>query len=328
MLKFSQFAASAIVATFASVAVAADEIKWPTQPITLIAPSSPGSPMDSLARAIEPALARQLGVSVVIENKPGASGKIGMQALLRANPDGHTFSVATQTHLTALPVFDPNVGFKVPDDFGLLSLAIRTPSATSVHTQVPVRSMQEFVDYARANPGKLNYGSFGVRSSGHLAAERLWNLLGIHLNHVPYKSESEGLHGLASGQIDVMNSSGAVRPHQETGKVVTLGTSGPERWDIFPNIPTMQESGVSELKNYVYLPWLGFATSSRVPAEIQKKLSDAIREALRSPEAQRLLNQQLGYIIVASSPEEMAAAVQEDLQVYRELKASGRIPEE
>lgn len=326
MLKLSQLAVGALVATFA-MAAGAESAKWPVQAITLVAPSSPGSPIDSLARAVEPSLSRQLGVPVVVENKPGASGKIGMQALLRAAPDGHTIAVATQTHLTALPVFDPNVGYRVPEDFGLLTLAIRTPSATSVNPKIPVRSMREFVDYARANPGKLNYGSFGVRSSGHLSAERLWSLLGIELNHVPYKSESEALHGLAGGQVDVMNSSGAVKPHAESGKVVTLGTSGTERWDIFPQVPTMRESAVPELANYDYQPWLGFATSAGVPADVQKKLSDALREALRSQEAQRMLGQ-LGYSIAALSPEEMSAAIQEDLQVYRELKASGRIPEE
>lgn len=317
-------ARGALMASLCVASYASAQTHWPSKPITIIAPSAPASPIDTLARAVSGGLARELNTSVVVDNKPGASGKLGIVALLNAPRDGHTIAVTTLTHLASVPVFNPKPGYRVPEDFALLTLAVQTPAVLVVHPSVPARTLAEFVRYAKANPGKLNYASFGERSSSHLASEDLWDKMGVSVAHVPFKSEAEGINALISGQVQVMSTSGAAAPQIEAGRLVGLATSGAARWDVLPKLPTFMESGLPEFKDYVYTPWLGFSAAAGTPPDVTAKLSAALRAVLRQPEAQRMLGN-IGYTVVALSPEDMAAAVTRDQAVYRRLLKANRV---
>lgn len=297
---------------------------WPTRPITIIAPNAAGGPADTLARAITTSMGKALGTSVVVDNKPGASGKIGMLALLRAPRDGHTIAVTSVTAMSALPVFDPNVGYRSPGDFAPLSIAVRTPTVWCVNPALGINDLRQLVDYARAHPDKLNYASFGTNSSSHLAQEDFFRQLNIRLTHVPFKGEAEGMNALLSGQIQVQMLSGAAKPQIEAGRLKALATTTAKRWDLLPQIRTARESGLPELMNYAYEPWIGFAAANGVPQPILERLEKSVRAALQSPEAASSLKP-LGYRIIASGAKEMRDAIEEDTAAYRVLLRSGRV---
>lgn len=307
--------------------LAGAQLAWPNRSITLIAPNAPGGPADTLARAVANGMTKILNVPVVVENKPGASGKIGMQALLRAPRDGYTLAVTAETALSALPVFDKNVGYRSPADFEPLSLAVRTPTVWCVHPSMPVKSLRELVAYAKANPGKLNYASFGNNSATHLASENFFRIMDIKLTHIPYKSETEALNGLISGQVQVMMLSGASKPHITAKKIRGLATTSSRRWDFLPDIVTARETGIPELSNYSYEPWLGFSAAAGIPKEIRDRLSSVLRQSMDSPEVKKMLSG-FGYQIIASSSVEMEEAIQQDLNSYRVLAQSGRVTPE
>lgn len=299
---------------------------WPSKPISLISPNSPGGPADTLARSVINSMSRELGVSVVVDNKPGAAGKIGMLAAMNAPRDGHTIAVTSITALCSLPVFSLNAGYDPLKDFDPLTLAVRTPSVLMVHPSVPVRNMSELVAYAKARPRELNYASFGEKSSSHLAFENLLRLLDLEMTHVPFRSESDGRTALLSGQVQLMSTSAASKPFIDSGRLIALGQSSAGRWSVMPNVPALRESGVAALASYEYEPWLGFSVAAGVPLVVRERLSMALRNALRSPEANQL--QTLGYRVVASTPAEMRKAVDADIVGYKVLARSGRVKPE
>lgn len=301
--------------------------KWPTRPITIVAPNSPGGPADLIARAVTTSLSKELGVSVVVENKAGASGKIGMLAALNAPRDGHTVVLTSITALCALPVFNSQTGYDPIKDFDPLTLAVRTPSVLLVHPSVPVRNMKEMVAYVKARPKQLNYASFGEKSSSHLAFENLLRLLDLEMTHVPYRSESDGRKALAAGEVQFMSTSAASKPLVDAGRLIALGQSSAGTWNAMPDVPPLRESGLSALVDYVYEPWLGFSVASGVPSNVRERLSTALRNALRGSEAAQQLQAQ-GYRIVATSADEMRQAVLSDTAGYKALAASGRVKPE
>lgn len=297
---------------------------WPSRAITLIAPNAPGGPADTLARVVTTSLSQQLGTSVVVDNKPGAAGKIGIQAMFRAPRDGHVVAVTSVTALSALPVFDPQVGYRSPEDFEPLVLAVRTPAVWCVHPSLGVKNLAQLVALAKSKPGVLNYASFGTNSSSHLAQEDFFRRVDIRLTHVPYKGESEGMTALLSNQVQVMMISGAAKPHVEAGKLTALATTSADTWEAFPKLVTASRSGVLQLATYSYEPWLGFSAAAGTPAETVTRLQNALRVALRTPEAQATLGK-LGYRVVAGSAQDMRNAIEQDMTLYRVLLRSGRV---
>lgn len=297
---------------------------WPSRAITLIAPNAPGGPADTLARVVTTSLSQQLGTSVVVDNKPGAAGKIGIQAMFRAPRDGHVVAVTSVTALSALPVFDPQVGYRSPEDFEPLVLAVRTPAVWCVHPSLGVKNLAQLVALAKSKPSVLNYASFGTNSSSHLAQEDFFRRVDIRLTHVPYKGESEGMTALLSNQVQVMMISGAAKPHVEAGKLTALATTSADTWEAFPKLVTASRSGVLQLATYSYEPWLGFSAAAGTPAETVTRLQNALRVALRTPEAQATLGK-LGYRVVAGSAQDMRNAIEQDMTLYRVLLRSGRV---
>lgn len=302
----------------------AAQVAWPARNISIIAPNAPGGPADTLARVVTQAMGKELGTSVIVDNKPGAAGKIGIQTMLRAPRDGHAIAITSITALSALPVFDPAVGYQSPDDFAPLTLAVRTPAVWCVHPSLGIKTLQQLIAHAKANPGTLNYASFGTNSSSHLAQEDFFRRLDIQLTHVPYKGESEGMTALLANQVQVMMISGAAKPHIEAGKLVALATTSATPWEVLPHIKPANLSGVLQLASYSYEPWLGFSAASGTPPDVVDRLQKALRNALRSTDAKSTLGK-LGYRVVASSPQEMRDAIVQDMTLYRVLLRSGRV---
>ncbi len=297
---------------------------WPSRNISIIAPNAPGGPADTLARVVLSSMGQELGTNVIVENKPGAAGKIGIQTMLRAPRDGHTIAITSITAMSALPVFDRQVGYQSPDDFEPLTLAVRTPGVWCVHPSLGIKTLAELVALAKTKPNVLNYASFGTNSSSHLAQEDFFRRLDIKLTHVPYKGESEAITALLSNQVQVMMISGAAKPHIEAGKLLALATTSQTAWEVLPKVITANKSGIPALANYSYEPWLGFSAAAGVPQDVSARLQRALRNALEKPEARQTLAR-LGYRVVTSSAQEMRDAIVQDMTLYQVLLRSGRV---
>jgi len=298
---------------------------FPSRPITIIAPSSPGGPVDSTARLIAPPLSKILGQQIVVENRPGASQKIGMQALLRAPRDGYTISVVSAASMTINPLLERDIGYDPLKDFALLTSAVETFSVLVVHPSVPVRTLRELAAYGKAHPGKLTYGDGGRGTRIHFTTVDLLQRLGIKAVHVPYKGDPPAFNDLLAGQIDMMMPvAGVARPFVDAKRVAALAVDGAKRWDQLPDVPTAIESGIPELQNPLYRAWLGYAAAAGVPPDIVEKLQGALVAALRSREARDAFGA-AGFQIVASSPQQFATAVRAELQRNRKLIESGAI---
>ena len=294
---------------------------FPTKPITIITHSAPGGPADILARAVMTDLSASLGQPVVVENRPGGSGKIGIQALLNAPRDGHTIFTISYTHLVTLPVTDPAPGYDPDKDFELLTNGIGTPLAVVVHKSLPVANMKEFIAYAKINRDKLNYGTFGVASALHFGTEVFLDKLGgVKLTHVPYKSEALAIPDLLGGTLQFMMTSGVIKPHVDSGTVRILGTTGDTRWSQFPNAPTMVEQGI----DFPWVPWTGFAAAAGIPPEAKRKLQAALVRALGSDPVKQAFGR-MGADPLPTTAEKFAATVREDRSMVTAIMKTGRI---
>ena len=298
---------------------------FPNKAVTIIAPSSPGGPVDFTARLVAPPLAKLLGQQIVIENRPGASQKIGMQALLRAPKDGHTLTVVSAASLTINPLLERDIGYDPLKDFILLTSAVETYSVLVVHPSLPVKSLREFAVLGRARPGALTYGDGGRGTRIHFTTVDLLRRLGIKAVHVAYKGDPPAFNDLIAGQIEVMMPvAGVAKPFIDNRRIVALAIDGDKRWEQLPQVPTAVESGMPEFKAPLYRAWLGYALASGVPVEIADKLQSALLAALKTAEARNAFAA-VGFQVVASSPAEFAAAVRAELERNRRLIASGAI---
>ncbi len=319
---------SVLATTVASLIAVSDAVAqaYPHKPITLIVPTAPGGPVDVTARLIAPEMSSILKQRIVVDNRPGAAQKIGIQALLRAPNDGYTFSTASGASLTINPLVDSAIGYDPLRDFTLLTYAVEIPSVLAINPALPMRSLGELVAFAKANPGKLTYGSGGNGTSLHFGTEALLSLLGITALHVPYKSSGPALQGLLGGEINfLMPDVGTVRSHISSGKLLALAVNGPLRTKEFPNVPTYPETGAPELRGYEgYKQWVGFIASAGIPQEATTALRGALDQALQTPKLRESLAN-LGFPVVASTPEQFAASVRAELEANKKLLDSGAV---
>jgi len=324
---FERKVARAVAALACSLtyAMAGYAQSFPVKPILLVLPTAPGGPVDIVARIVAPEASKLLGQPIVMENRPGASQKIGIHSMLRAPRDGYTLAVISPASATINPLVDRNVGYDPLKDFTLLSQAVGHPAVVTVHPSVPVRTLQGLVAYARANPGNLTYGSGGNGTSLQFSTSELLMKLGITAVHVPYKSDGPALNDLLGGQINLMIPAlAAVKPALEAGRLVPLAISGTSRSPHLPNVPTYGETGIAELKDYSYRIWIGFAAGAGIPEEAARKLQDAFMRAPRAPAVRQSLEAN-DFEVIASTAQEFARVLRAELDRNRKVIASGAI---
>jgi tripartite-type tricarboxylate transporter receptor subunit TctC len=284
------------------------------QAITLIAPTPPGGNIDLLARIVAPHLSEFIGKPVVVVNRPGASQKIGIHALLNAPRDGETLAVVGPASMTINPLLDKQLGYDPLKDFAYLTNAVSYSLVLAAHPSLKVRSLKELIDYGRGSPGKLVYGTGGLGSSIHLAARELWQRTGITGTAVHYKGDGPAFQDFIAGHVPVMLSTVAsAKPYVESGRLIALATTGTERMSEFPDTPTFKESGVPGLADYTFRVWLGFLAAAGIPSDAAQKLQSGLVRALRVPEVAKSL-QAKGLSVVASRPEEFQQTIRSELQ--------------
>ncbi len=274
--RSAAIACLAIAATLvATNACAAD---YPVRPIKLVVPYAAGGPTDVLGRLVADFLGRDLKQTTIVENKAGAQGAIGAEAVARAEPDGYTLFVAAASIIVLNPMLYKKLLYDPVKDFRMLALVTDLPVVMEIHPSVPAKTVAEFVAYAKQNPGKLNFGSAGTGGTIHLAGEMFKQMAGIEMTHVPYKGAGPALTDLLSGNIQVMfDSLSTALPPVKSGLLRPLGVSSPERSPDLPEVPTIAESGYPD---YSVSVWYGIAAPARLPEDIAQKIGASLDRAL------------------------------------------------
>lgn len=296
--------ASALMA--GAIVPAQAQSNWPNRPIKLVVPYPPGGPVDQIARAIQQRLGEELGQSIIIDNRSGASGIIGMDAAIKSEPDGYTFGFGVPGGITVLPHLQ-----KMPYDvneINYVSLVARVPQVINVAPTVPVSSLKELIALAKKEPGKLNYGSAGNATTPHLGAALLAQEAGIEMVHIAYKGAAPAVAGLLGGEVQVLAADlPAVRAFTSRG-VKMLAVSGPRRSELLPDVPSTAELG---LPNVVAESNYGIIAPSGLPAPIFEKMHKALVATLATADVKtRLAN--LGAVAISTSPEEYRKLMQSE----------------
>ena len=263
---------------------------FPDKPIKIIVGFPPGGPLDTHARLLVDQLQKHLGQPVIIDYKPGAGGSIGADFVIKSPPDGYTLLMANTGTMVINPfVYTKNV-YETVRDFTPIARTAQQPLALIVNNDVPARTFAEFIDYAKKNPGKVNYGSAGNGGISHLVPEMLEQATGIDMVHVPYKGTAPAFTDLLAGQVQFMAESiPQVTQYLKAGKVRALAMTGKERNAAIPDVPTMAEAGV---KDFEVVGFYGVLAPAKMPADVTAKLSDAFKKTLASDEVRTRMVQQ------------------------------------
>lgn len=292
---------------------------FPSKPIRLISGATAGSASDLIARALAEKFQIEFGVPVVVENKAGAAGAVAVQTILSAPPDGHTIFVYTAAH-TVLPLisklpYDPLRDFSAVTPLGVV------PNVMVVSPNKTYKTVRDVVQAAKANPGALNYASAGTGSATHMSAEKFRIATGIDAVHVPFKGSPEAITETMAGRIDYFFAPlVSALPQIKAGKLLPLAVGTPKRSSQLPNVPTLQEAGISQAD---YLFWIGMLVSSKTPRDVVQRINQSTLKALQLPEVKEKMNT-LGAEMMPMSPEQFDALIREELVVNAAIvKASG-----
>jgi tripartite-type tricarboxylate transporter receptor subunit TctC len=311
------------IAAFAASASA--QPTFPDRPIHLVVGFPPGGATDVIARVVAKGLSEQLGQSVVVDNKGGASGMIGSESVVRAPPDGYTLLFAPSSHATLKELYPTSMHFDPEKDFTPVATVASTPYLFVVNPKVPAKTMQEFLDYARAHPGKMAYASTGMGTAQHLAGEVLRRTAKVDILHVPYKGSGAVRTDLLAGTVPTMFDNVAVLlPYVQRGDLRALAVTSPERSALVPDVPTLRELGLGEAEIEGWFIVLG---PVGLPAPVVERLNTAINKVLASPATANTLKE-LGAKPLIGPPQNVTKLVAGDREHWgKVIREAGIKPE-
>jgi len=279
----ARFLLASLVAIAATAAAAAD---YPNRPIRVIVPFSPGGGSDVVARLVGPRLSERLGQPVVIDNRPAASGVVGTELAAKAVPDGYTLLMITTTHAVNAQLA-ARLPYDLIKDFAPITMVIASPFGMMLQPSVPATTVKEFIAYAKANPGKLNYGSSGPGSSPHLATELFMSMAGVQMTHVPYKGVAQYVTAQLAGEIQFsFGNMFSTMGHWKAGRLRLIAHGGTKRLEAFPDLPTIAESGVP---GYEASIWYGYVAPARTPRPVIDRLQREIAGVVNAPDVRQTL---------------------------------------
>jgi tripartite-type tricarboxylate transporter receptor subunit TctC len=312
-----RIAVLSIVALLASATAAiAQPAAYPTKPIRIVVAYTPAGATDILARTIGQKLNEAWGQAVIIDNRPGANGNIGTEYAAKATPDGYTLLMVTAGTHGINPGLYRKLGFDAVKDFAPVSLVAMVPNVFVVNNAVPSKDLKEFIAYAKANQGKLNYGSPGNGSTAHLSMELFKSMTGIQMVHVPYKGSAGVLADLIGGQIVVtMDNMPPYVPQVKAGKIRALAVSPTRRSPALPEVPTVAEAGVP---GYDSGAWFGLVAPANTPKDLVDKLSRETARILKLPDVSARLAD-LGAEAVGSTPEQFSAHIKAEIAKWAKV---------
>jgi tripartite-type tricarboxylate transporter receptor subunit TctC len=298
---------------------------FPTKPIRWVVPFAPGGSTDTLARTLAVKLSEVLGQQVVIDNRAGASGNIGMEIVARAPADGHTILLGYIANVAIAPSLYEKLPFDPVKDYEPITLLATSPNVLVAHPTVAAKNLKELIALAKSQPGKLNYASASIASVGHLTGELLNDLAGIKMTHVAYKGSGQAVTDLLGGHIQLMFSGfSSTLPHIKSGKLRALAQTGEKRSPALPDVPTIAESGFPKFEATA---WYGVHAPAKTPKPIVNRLNAELVKALKLPDVSERLGS-LGFEIAATTPEHYGNYIRSEIKKWAKVvKASGAKPE-
>lgn len=303
---------TALLATLMGVipwSVAHAQTAYPAKPLRLIVPYPPGGGTDIVARLVAQKMSASMGQQVVVDNKPGASTVIGTDLLAKANPDGYTIGMITDSHAIN-PTFFPKLPYDSINDFAPITQLVFVPLVMVAHPSLGVKSVSELIALAKQQPGRINYASIGNGTPHQISMEWFKQIAGISMTHIPYKGVAPALAELVAGQVDVMfTGTSSAAPYARQGRLVPLAVSSAKRQPSFPDVPSVAETqGLSE---FDFMTWYGIAAPAGTPRDIVLRLQKEIASALVQPDVTERLTS-LGVVAAPSTPEEFSAFMRKE----------------
>ncbi len=305
--------------------ITANSQPWPSKPLRIIVPFAPGGATDVLARLFGAEMQKNWGQPVVIENKPGAGGNIGAEAGARAAPDGTTMTLVAHGFMSVNPHVYRELKYDSVRDFAPVTQLVDAPLLLVVNQTVPIRTVREFLDYARANPGKLVIGNGGAGTAQHLAGELFTSMAKIDALHAPYKGSAPATNDLLGGQTQAMlDNMVTLIQHVKAGRLRPLGVSSSQRVAILPDVPTIAEAGVP---GYAASTWYGVTVPAATPREIVGRLNGEMVRILKLPDVSQKISE-MGLVAVGSSPDEFAAYIRAQRELAGRLVQIAKLPQQ
>ncbi|MBI3045359.1 MAG: tripartite tricarboxylate transporter substrate binding protein [Betaproteobacteria bacterium] len=321
MTRAAIFGLLLVLASAALVDVSIAAQQFPARPVRFVVPFAPGGSTDTLARTIGVKLADTLGQQVVVDNRPGGNGDIGMLIVAKAPADGHTIVLGYIANLAIAPSLYAKMPYDPLKDFAPITQPASSPNVLTAHPSVQAKTLQELIALAKAKPGQVSFASTGVASVGHLTGELINNLAGIRMTHVPYKGSGQAVTDILGGHVQVMFSGfSSTLHHIKSGRLRALAVTGPKRSNALPDVRTLSEQGFPGVEATA---WYGIMAPAGTPRPAIARLHGEIVKILKLPDVTRKL-EGLGFEIVGSTPEQLTAYMRSEIKKWEKVvKASG-----
>lgn len=321
LLRRAAMAASVAMIGFASAGAMA-QTSYPTRPIRLQVPFAPGGTTDIIARVIAEPLGKVLGQPVVVENKAGGGGVVGATETVRSAPDGYSLGMATVSTTAANPAINPKIPYNPVTDFTPVINIAATPNLIAVHPSFPVRDYKAFIDELKSKPGRYSYASSGTGGIGHLQTELFKSLAGVFLIHIPYRGAGPALNDTVAGQVPIIfDNIPSALPFVQANRLVPIVVAAPQRLAVLPNVPTFKEVGLEPVNRMAYY---GILAPKGLPREIVERINSATRKALEDPAVRKRI-EDTGSLVIGNTPEEFAAQIKAEFEVYRQVVAQQKL---